>query len=501
MMKEATKEFLNEIDMLSAKRIKEIRKTSDNIAVSGTSYYVSNTGDDSNDGRSTKTPWKSLDRVSCASLSAGDCVRFNRGDIFRGVLTAKPGVTYCAYGTGEKPRFYGWDRSLDDESLWSLYDKEHNIWKLNERIFDCGTLVFNDGEAHCRKLIPSYINSRFVCRDDESKPFDMELEMTRDLDMFCSYDERLTKTPSKGQDFPIPLLDDESLGELYLRCDGGNPAKVFRTIEALPRRNMIKVGSSSDVKIDNLCLKYIGCHAVAAGGHVKGLHVTNCEIGWIGGTIQHYFGTDPNYPQGGRGTVTRFGNGVEIYGGCEDYMVDNCYIYQVYDAGMTHQVTTNGNTYKMTGIRYQNNVVENCVYSIEYFLEKTGKDTESYIDDCIISDNILRFAGYGWGQQRHNTHTPAHIKGWSYENTASNYTIKNNIFDRSAYRMLHLVARKAESCPVMDGNTYIQKYGMTLGQYGANETAEPEIISFFDNAEEKITSVFGDKNAKIYYLK
>ena len=155
----------------------------------------------------------------------------------------------------------------------------------------------------------------------------------------------------------------------------------------------------------------------------------------------------------------------------------------------------------MTGIRYQNNVVENCVYSIEYFLEKTGKDTESYIDDCIISDNILRFAGYGWGQQRHNTHTPAHIKGWSYENTASNYTIKNNIFDRSAYRMLHLVARKAESCPVMDGNTYIQKYGMTLGQYGANETAEPEIISFFDNAEEKITSAFRDKNAKIYYLK
>lgn len=501
MIREATKEFLDGIEALTSKRIKEIRETSDTVSIIGAVYYVSETGDDNNDGKSPLSPWKSLEKVSCAALQVGDGVRFRRGDTFRGFLVCKPGVTYCAYGEGEKPKFYGWDKSLADEALWTIFNKERNIWKLREPILDCGTLVFNDGEAHCRKLIPSYINSRFVCRDDENKTFDMESEMTDDLDLFCSFDARVTENPSKGQSFPVPLLDDFSFGELYLRCDRGNPAKVFKTIEAVPRRSMIRVGSNENITVDNLCLKYIGCHAVAAGGHVKGLHVTNCEIGWIGGAIQHYFGTDPNYPQGGRGTVTRFGNGVEIYGGCEDYIVSNCYIYQVYDAGMTHQVTTNGNTYKMTKIRYLNNVVENCVYSIEYFLEKTMGDTESFIDDCIISGNILRFAGYGWGQQRHNSHTPAHIKGWSYENTASNYTIKNNIFDRSAYRMLHLVAKKAESCPKLDGNTYIQKYGMTLGQYGPNEHSEPEIIGFFDNAEEKITSVMGDKNAKIYYLR
>mgnify|MGYP003309480680 CR=1 FL=1 len=37
-----------------------------------------------------------------------------------------------------------------------------------------------------------------------------------------------------------------------------------------------------------------------------------------------------------------------------------------------------------------------------------------------------------------------------------------------------------ESCPVMNNNTYIQKYGMTLGQYGANEIAEPENMGFDD---------------------
>ena len=122
-------------------------------------------------------------------LKAGDGVRFKRGDLFRGRVLTRSGVTYAAYGKGDKPKFYAWDKSLADEDLWELYDSEHNIWKLKEKILDCGNIVFNDGEAHCRKLIPSYINSKFVCRDDESRIFDMAAEMTRDLDMVCFYEE------------------------------------------------------------------------------------------------------------------------------------------------------------------------------------------------------------------------------------------------------------------------------------------------------------------------
>jgi len=497
----ATETFLREIESLAEQRKKEILSAKDEISIHGTAYYVSNDGNDENDGLTPETAWQTLAKVSTADLKPGDGIRFRRGDLFRGFVKTHPGVTYAAYGSGDKPKFYGWDHSLADADLWVLYDAEHHIWKLNELILDCGTLVFNDGEAHCRKLIPSYIHGRFVCRDDESRVFDMAEEMTRDLDIFCRYDATLSTAPSKGECFPIPALDGESLGELYLRCDRGNPAEVFHSIEALPRRHMFRVGSNADVTIDNLCLKYIGTHAISAGGAcVKGLHVSNCEIGWVGGAIQHYSGTDPNYPQGGRGTVTRYGNGVEIYGGCDDYIVSNCYLYQIYDAGITHQVTTNGKLYEMKNIRYLNNLVEYCVYSIEYFLEKTGGDTESYIDGCEMSGNLLRFSGYGWGQQRHNTYTPAHIKGWSYENTARNYSIHDNIFDRAAYRMVHLVAKKAENCPVMYNNTYIQKFGQTLGQYGANETAEPYNISFDERVNERIEGVLHDTGAKIYYL-
>ena len=501
-MQTATKMFLEELDTRCEQRKQEILQSADAVEIRGVTYYVSNGGDDQNDGKSPETAWKTLTRVSEAELQPGDGVRFCRGDLFRGQVKTKPGVTYAAYGVGDKPKMYGWDFSLADPALWVEVDAEHHIWRMTEKILDPGTVVFNHGEFHSIKHIPSYISGQFVCRNDESKPFVMAEEMTRDLDLFWYFDALLTTKPSKGEDFPIPDMGSASLGDLYLRCDRGNPGEVFDAVEAVTRRTLFAIGSNENVRVDNICMKYVGIHAVAAGGErVKGLCVTNCEIGWIGGTIQHYFGTDPNYPQGRRGTVTRYGNGVEIYGGCDDYRVANCYIYQVYDAGITHQVTTNGKTRVMTKVRYEDNLIEKCVYGIEYFLEMNGGDTESYMEDIEMCGNIIRAGGTGWGQQRHNTDTPALIKGWSYENRASSYRIHHNIFDRCAYRMLHLVAKEQSSCPEMHDNTYVQHLGGRIGQYGGNKIAEPENLVFDEQAEEKISATFGDRNAKVYVIK
>jgi len=489
-----------DVDALAVRRRDEILGTADRISVAGIRYYVSNDGDDGNDGLSPERAWRTLMKVSAAELLPGDGVFFRRGDLFRGSIYTKPGVTYAAYGAGGKPRLYGWDRDLADAAMWQEFDRERHIWKYSGKVLDPGTLVMNGGEAHCMKLIPSYIGGRFVCRDDERREFIIRDEMQHDLDLYWHFDGIMTTIPSKGQDFPIPEMGEDSLGDIYLRCDAGNPGEVFNSIEALTRRPMFRVGSNENVRIDNLCLKYIGLHAIAAGGHVKGLTVTNCEIGWIGGTIQHYLGTDPNYPEGGRGTVTRFGNGVEIYGGCEDYRVENCWIYQCYDAGVTHQITTNGKKHTLTGVRYINNLIEKCVYAIEYFLDMNMGDNESYMRDIEMRGNILRESGWGWGQQRHNKHTPALIKGWSYVNAAGDYRITGNIFDRSAYRMLHLVAKKQESCPEMDGNTYIQRAGGMLGQYGGNEVREPEILMFDEDIEKTIRDVLGDMNAEVHVI-
>lgn len=491
--------MLREIEAQREKRRQAILAAADETKITGAAYYVSAAGNDQNDGLSPEKAWKTLGKVSSASLKPGDGVLFRRGDTFRGTVKTQPGVTYGAFGEGEKPKLYAGDRNLADPALWEESDAVHHIWKLRERSLDVGTLVFNEGEKHSIKLIPSYIGGQFVCRNDESRVFDMREEMTRDLDVYWHFDDEFTTMPSRGEDFPIPDMTGERFGELYLRCDAGNPGAVFDSIEPLARRHMFAVGSDENVHIDNLCLKYIGQHAIAAGGMcVKGLLVTNCEIGWIGGSIQHFLGTDPNYPQGGRGTVTRYGNGVEVYGGCDGYEVRGCWVYQVYDAGITHQVSTNGKKYEMKNVLYKDNLVEKCVYSIEYFLEMNGGDTQSIMEQIEMCGNILCESGYGWGQQRHNTDTPAHIKGWSYENRARQYTVHDNIFDRAAYRMLHLVAKEAESCPKMWGNMYIQYPGNMIGQYGGNAQQEPEIVLFDNQAEETIANVFGDEGAKVF---
>ncbi len=500
-MTEEARLQLVQLNEVWARRREEIRTSKDHFEITGRTYYVSADGDDGNDGLTPTQAWKSLARVNEAEMAAGDGVRFRRGDVFRGTLMTCAGVAYGAYGEGEKPCIYGWDEDLADPALWEAYDESLHIWKYNKPILDVGTLVFDGGVSHSYKLIPSYIEGRFVCREDETRPFDILREMIRDLDIYWHYEGSFRTEPSKGENFPIPDVTG-TYGELYLRCDRGNPGAVYSSIEALASRHLVVVGGNANVTIENLCLKYGGRHAIGAGGEcVRGLTVRDCEIGWIGGGIQHYFGTDPNYPEGRRGTVTRYGNGVEIYGGCDNYEVSDCYFYQIYDAAITHQVTTGGRHFEMKNIRYLNNLVEKCVYSIEYFLDMTEGDRESFMENVEMCGNHLRLAGYGWGQQRHNKHTPAHIKGWSYFNAVrAGYSIHHNVFDRAAYRMVHLVAEAQSFCPEMHDNVYVQYAGGMLGQYGGKEAGDPPILWFDESIEATVSEILGDRNAKVYVL-
>ncbi|MBS1517315.1 MAG: right-handed parallel beta-helix repeat-containing protein [Bacteroidetes bacterium] len=85
-----------------------------NIAYSAT-YYISNSGSDSNNGLSTSTPWATIAKLnsSMSLFTAGDRIFFRRGDVFPGEITmTKSGVSgneiiIGAYGTGELPVITG----------------------------------------------------------------------------------------------------------------------------------------------------------------------------------------------------------------------------------------------------------------------------------------------------------------------------------------------------------------------------------------------------------
>ena len=496
-MKSADSAFLAMIDGKAEEMKEKILRSKDEITYTGTAYYVSEKGDDRADGLTPETAWRTPSRVTAAEFLPGDAVLFKRGELFRGQIVTRSGVTYAAYGEGEKPKIYGYEVNLADPSKWLPVNSGKHIWKYADKTLDAGTLVFNEGEYHSVKLIPSYSrDGKYVLRNEPEKDFVLDEQMIRDLDIFCDVRQELSNPSFDAPElFPVPLVTQDMYGDLYLRCDRGNPGEVFASIELLPKRNTFVVRKIENVRIDNLCIKYCGAHGIG-GGDSKGVHVTNCEIGWIGGSVQNY---NPNNPKR-CGFVTRYGNGVELYGWCEDYVVDGCYVYEVYDAGVTQQTTAGGERdVKMYDVRYTNNLIERCVYNIEYFLSAT-KGTKSLMKNFEISGNILRFAGYGWGRQRYNPDTPAHIKSWDSDNPAENYNIHDNIFDRSTYRMLHIAFADKDSAPNMYGNTYIQEKGAKLGTFGVVGEGAAVYHVYDDNAEKVITEEFGEKNGEVYYI-
>ncbi len=451
---EATKAKIAEVDVAAKKLREEIHNSADELVIFGDTYYVSNNGNDSADGKTTATAWKTLSRVNSASLKEGDAVLFERGGLWRGQIVTQQGVSYGAYGTGEKPRLYGSPENGAVAENWTLVEGTTNIWQYKNTMIDSGTVVFNDGEAHSIKEIPSYKDGKYIKRNSDVE-FDFKKDITNDLGLFCD---------NKG--------NPNNNSTLYLRSDKGNPGELYTSIEFLPRRNGFN--AKSNVTIDNFCIKYVGSHGVGAGT-VTGLYVTNCEFEWIGGGIQHY----------NNGIVTRYGNAIEIYGGCDDYLVENNYINEVYDAGATHQLSAGGgNNCIQKNATYRNNLFEKCIYSIEYFLGKPDSDdTVRYQENIIMENNIMRYAGFGFGEQRPDIGSAAHIKGWDhYNKTTENFVIRNNIFDRSRHMLIHCGAGDESWLPKFENNVYIQyisdiKYSdktsanPTLGRYSKNPTA------------------------------
>lgn len=87
-----------------------------------TNYYLSSDGNDTNEGTSQTTPWKTINKLNETTLLPGDYVYFRAGDVFRGKITLNQGgntssyITLTSYGTGEKPIISG----AESVTSWNL---------------------------------------------------------------------------------------------------------------------------------------------------------------------------------------------------------------------------------------------------------------------------------------------------------------------------------------------------------------------------------------------
>lgn len=439
-----TSEYITELDAISEARKNAILTSPSFQTADNRAFFVSNGGDDSADGTRSH-PWRTLEKVNEFDFESGDAVFFERGGLWRGQLKAKGGVKYSAYGEGIKPRLYGSDKNYA-ACEWSETEIK-NVYVLDEPVErDAGLIVFDGGASHSVKRIIGVSGFTGDIR-----------ELDRDLQFWHGVDDK----------------------KIYLYSDGGNPSTRFASIEIAVHRHLC-TASGDNITFDNLTFKYTGSHGIGVGT-MRGLTVKNCEFGWIGGSIQ------------GINSTTRYGNAVEIWGGCKNYTINGSYFYQIYDAAITHQFKgKSGGAVTMENVLYRGNLIELCTYSIEYFLDASD-DVKQTMRNIRFEDNICRYAGCGFGDQRPDRSTPAHIKGWSHTNPAMDFTIENNIFDRSHISLVDLGATKPEWLPIFRGNTYIQNKNGLFGRCEVNPAPQ---YSFAQAMQNK----FPDKEGKYYQL-
>ena len=128
---------------------KKILGAKDEVVIKGKKYYISNNGDDKNDGLSPATAWATFNKFHAMGdfLKEGDGVLLERGSTWRvwKDITMKTGVTYAAYGEGPKPCLLGSDKNYADPSFWTKTERE-NVWVANFPTDgrSVGNIIFNE---------------------------------------------------------------------------------------------------------------------------------------------------------------------------------------------------------------------------------------------------------------------------------------------------------------------------------------------------------------------
>ena len=333
-------------------------------------YFVSMRGSYDASGKSQNDPWN-LERFykEMENIPALSNVLFERGNIFRlnkGINLVSQ-VSYGAYGTGSKPVLCGSLKNYADEK-WNFVSE--GIWSVDLHRENAGILVSDGGEK---------MGLRRLSLD----------ELEYDLDFY----------------------HDIEKGILYLYSPEKSP-EGFNSIEIGVCINLFNMYKKNTIAIDNLNFQLTGRHGIASA-FCENITVTNCEFGWIGGSSD------------GNG-VTRLGNAVEFYGSGKNLLVENCFIDQIFDAGLTFQVTGIG---EFSDITFRNNLIENCAYSIEFFNVDMKHHTGFY-KNILIEDNLLMYAGYGLATRAGHREwwvAVSHINGWKdgVEPT-ENFVIRNN---------------------------------------------------------------------------
>lgn len=411
---EADDEFLGKLNALTLD-LKNMITYNDETVTSGTVYYVSNGGNDNNDGLSPDTAWATTEKVNKTKFEGPVTILFKRGDEWRGYIDVRSEMIFSAYGKGLKPKIISaYDAS--DSKKWVKTEIE-NVWRYDTPLPDpdIPMVVYNDGETYGIK--------KTALKD-----------LNEHLD-FVYNSKRISET--------------EYDNKLYVYCEKGNPAEIFKTINInmLIKPADCTIQGLHDVLMHNI--EFVYGRGVFFATRSKNVRMSYCVAGWGGG---HYTWNQ----------LLRYGGGAGAWHSCDKMIFDHCYFYQQFDSGVSpqyHWRDPDASVFK--DFLTYDCLFETTEYTLEYFSTQNTSNDNRY-ENMYFGYNLCRLGGYGYGDK---TEKSRYVKSWGHENPCYDCKFEYNIFDRAADVSLEIIGHAPglrgkhvsyDHIPKMNNNIYIE---------------------------------------------
>ncbi len=356
-----------------------------------------------------------MDYDTCLSktFESGDEILFLKGDIFYKPLSLKINkvdeqITHISsYSDGssktDTPPTFSAYKIVEKSSAWVVHNKDKNIFKVDlTNIQNFSGVKSTDGRTNQIGFI-----------EDPKNNIYWGLKLTMDeLINGETYNFFIDKT------------------FLYMKTKGKNPYSELGKLNLATRNNL--VGIQSYVKYENLYLLGTGAHGMGSGSTIKNTEICNLVIDKIGGSFLNDDGT-------------RYGNGIEFYGGDnENLNIHHNIVRNVYDVAFTIQGPS--------GSAKNANVYKNIFV-------KNSQDSEIWESEAAIGimnynfyENVSINQGKGWGYDaRPNKNFAAHILFYGYDYSQTKITFHDNY----VYNPRRLYSASEWTCPLFRDSSKI----------------------------------------------
>jgi hypothetical protein len=308
------------------------------LTAKGNTYYVSNAGNNANNGLTTGTSWRTLSKVqssgNAGTIVAGDSVLFNRGDSWYEFLhwwsinggscqsgTNGNPIYFGAYGTGAKPNFAFPIANPTADDSRNVFEFLGIDWIVCENLSVMDTVVQG-------KILPANTTSAFLLGGYPDVP------NTNNVIRNCR-------------------IDNVGLG---ITVTGSYNTFLYDTITDLKNVQNTPIGTDDDYGSNSYTLT--GSHNIIMFNYLSGAWSESLDYGWNGGCFEMFDECDSNIVM--YNTIVDCG-GVSEYGAFADNVVSsgNVYAYnKIINVGGVAYVNVNG-TFDMEpdNLCFFNNVI------------------------------------------------------------------------------------------------------------------------------------------------